>query len=205
MTPTERTPESAPPGPTNPGGVRTLTEAKALSALAHPVRSRIMDALKVDGPSTASTLATRIAQNVGNVSHHLKVLAEGGLVVEAPELAKDRRERWWRLANAGTRWTRADFADDAAAVAAAQAAEALALHRQIARVHEWMARSEEDPAWDDAAFATQNWLRLSQDELRELSEEIVEVLMRWGSREIPDDGAERESVLVFSRGFPSKP
>jgi hypothetical protein len=30
--------------------IRKLTEAKALAALAHPFRARIMDALKVDGP-----------------------------------------------------------------------------------------------------------------------------------------------------------
>src|SRR6476620_10809103 len=92
--------------------VRVLTEAKALSALAHPLRARIIDALKVDGPSTASQLASRTGQAVGSASHHLKVLAESGLVVEAPELARDRRERWWRLVDPGTRWSRADFADD---------------------------------------------------------------------------------------------
>ena len=77
--------------------VRTLRDAAPLAALAHPFRSRIMDALKVDGPSTASMLAARTGQAVGNASHHLKVLAAAGLVEEAPELARDRRERWWRL------------------------------------------------------------------------------------------------------------
>ena len=97
-------------------GVRTVTDAKALSAMANPFRSRMMDALKVDGPSTASALAARTGQAVGSASHHLKVLHEAGLVEEAPELAKDRRERWWRLVDPGTRWSRADFADDTAAV-----------------------------------------------------------------------------------------
>src|SRR5919112_2174624 len=103
--------------PTNPRpGVRTVTDAKALSAMANPFRSRMMDALKVDGPSTASALAERTGQAVGSASHHLKVLAEAELVVEAPELARDRRERWWRLAAPGTRWSRQEFADDTAAV-----------------------------------------------------------------------------------------
>ncbi|EBP8673111.1 helix-turn-helix transcriptional regulator, partial [Salmonella enterica] len=108
-------------------GVRRITEARALSAMANPFRARMMDALKVDGPSTASALAQRTGQAVGSASHHLKVLSEAGLVEEAPELAKDRRERWWRLVDPGTRWSRADFADDTAAVTAAYAAEALAL------------------------------------------------------------------------------
>ncbi len=188
-----------------PEGVRTITQAKALAAMAHPFRARMMDALKVDGPSTASALAQRTGQAVGSASHHLKVLAEAGLVVEAPELAKDRRERWWRLADRGTRWSRSDFADDTAALTAAHAAESLALQRQFARTQEFMANADSDPEWDDAAFATQHWMHLTPDELRQVAEEMVELLMRWSARELPDDGQDRESVFVFARGFPAQP
>jgi DNA-binding transcriptional ArsR family regulator len=99
--------ESHPPEREFP--VQTLTDARALAAMANPFRSRILDALAVDGPSTASALAQRTGQAVGSASHHLKVLAETGLVVEAPELARDRRERWWRLVAPSTRWSRAEF------------------------------------------------------------------------------------------------
>jgi hypothetical protein len=34
---------------------------------------------------------------------------------------------------------------------------------------------------------------------------MVDVLMRWSQREVPDDGVERESVFVFARGFPAQP
>ena len=186
-------------------GVRRITEAKALSAMANPFRARMMDALKVDGPSTASGLAQRTGQAVGSASHHLKVLAEAGLVEEAPELARDRRERWWRLVDPGTRWSRADFADDTAAVTAAYAAEALALRRQFERTQEWNANAASVPEWDDAAFATQQWLRLTPEELHEVSAEVVDVLMRWSRREVPDDGQDREPVFVFTRGFPAQP
>ena len=186
-------------------GIRTVTDAKALSAMANPFRSRMMDALKVDGPSTASALATRTGQAVGSASHHLKVLHEAGLVEEAPELAKDRRERWWRLVDAGTRWSRADFADDTAAVTAAYAAEALTLQRQFERTQEWNANADSAPEWDASAFATQNWMRLSPDELTDVANEIIDVLLRWSSRPVPDDGVERESVYVFARGFPAQP
>ncbi|MCE1178662.1 MAG: helix-turn-helix domain-containing protein [Micrococcales bacterium] len=186
-------------------GVRTLTEAKALAALAHPFRARIMDALKVDGPSTASALAARTGQAVGSASHHLKVLHEAGLVEEAPELAKDRRERWWRLVDRGTRWSRAEFADDPDALAAAEQAEALGWRRQTERVEAWLTNSDSVPEWADAAFATQSWATLSPDELREVAEEVMDVVLRWSTREIPDDGVEREPVYLFSRGFPSQP
>jgi DNA-binding transcriptional ArsR family regulator len=194
-----------PPPPARRPGVRTLTEAKALSALANPFRSRMMDALKVDGPSTASALARRTGQAVGSASHHLKVLSEAGLVEEAPELAKDRRERWWRLTSPGTRWSRADFADDTAAVTAAHAAEALALQRQFERTREWNANAESAPVWDAAAFATQHWVQLTPEELQQLAEEVTDVLMKWSRRTLPDDGAAREPVFVFARGFPAQP
>ncbi|MGH3734903.1 MAG: ArsR/SmtB family transcription factor [Micromonosporaceae bacterium] len=201
----QQTPQPQTPEPPRRDGVRTLTEAKALSALANPYRARMVDALKVDGPSTASALAQRTGQAVGSASHHLKVLAEAGLVTEAPELARDRRERWWQLVDQGTRWSRAEFADDTAAVAAAHEAEALALRRQIAKVQEWMANAETDPVWDDAAFATQQWLRLTPEELREVAEEFVGILLKWSRREVPEDGQQREPVLVFARGFPAQP
>jgi len=194
-----RRPEDAHPG------VRTLTDAKALAALANDSRSRIMDALKVDGPATASGVAERVGLAVGSASHHLKVLHEAGLVTEAPELAKDRRERWWRLADRGTRWSSSDLAEDPAAHGAARQAEALLLSRQVEKARGWMAESETVPEWEDAAFATQNWLRVTPDELTEVAEEIIELLMRWSRRDVPDDGAEREPVLVFARGFPSRP
>lgn len=184
--------------------VRTLRDARSLAALAHPFRARIMDALKVDGPSTASMLAARTGQAVGNASHHLKVLGEAGLVEEAPELARDRRERWWRLVSSGTRWSRIEV-DDEAAGAAAREAEALGLRRQVERVQAWLANAESDPEWDDAAFATQHWLRLTPQELRTLSEELVDLLRRWSERTLPDDGQDREPVLVFGRGFPCQP
>ena len=185
--------------------VATLTDARALSALANPHRARVVDALAVDGPSTASALAARTGQAVGSASHHLKVLSRAGLVEEAPELARDRRERWWRLVTPSTRWSRAEFADDSAAVSAALAAESLAMQRQHERAREWLARSETAGVWDSAAFATQTWLTLSAAELDDVSRELLAVLTRWRQRDIPADDAERESVFVFARGFPAQP
>ena len=140
--------------------VPTLRDAAPLAALAHPFRSRIMDALKVDGPSTASMLAARTGQAVGNASHHLKVLAAAGLVKEAPELARDRRERWWRLVSAapggagGTSSTRPPSPRR-------RRPRRWVPRRQQERLHDWMGNADTDPEWEDAAFATQNWLKLS--------------------------------------------
>lgn len=184
--------------------IRTITEAAVLSALAHPFRARLIDALKVDGPSTASSLAKRTGQAIGSVSHHLKVLSEVGLVEEVPELARDRRERWWRLVTTGFRWSRSDLGDDPVAVAAGVAAESVAMTRQFDRAREWLDNHEAAGEWADAAFATQNWLHLTPDELAELSREMVALVLKWSDRK-PDDDQEREPVFLFARGFPSQP
>ncbi|VXB48054.1 helix-turn-helix transcriptional regulator [Aeromicrobium sp. 9AM] len=185
-------------------GIRRITEAAVLSAMAHPFRARLIDALKVDGPSTASALSQRTGQAVGSVSHHLKVLSEVKVVEEVPELARDRRERWWRLVNTGWSWTSSDFADDPVAATTAAAAESAHFNRQVARTHEWLDSHEPAGAWADAAFATQNWLHLTPAELHEMSAEIVELVQRWQDRPVDDD-AELEPVFVYSRGFPSQP
>ena len=111
------------------------------------------------------------------------MLAEAGLVEEVPELAKDRRERWWRLVSTGFRWSRAEFADDPSAVAAALSAESIRLRQQFERARDWLDNYEAAGEWDDAAFATQYWLTLTPDELRELSEELLSLLQRWQQRD----------------------
>ena len=192
--------------PTTPNqGVRTIKDAAALSALANPYRARILDALQVDGPSTASALAARTGQAVGSASHHLKVLAAAGLVEEAPELARDRRERWWRLVSAGWQWSRSDVRDDTAAYTASLAAESLQLNRQFDRARDWLDNHEGAEDWGDAAFATSGWMTLTPGELLEFSGEMVALFNRWRRREVPDDGQERESVYAFARGFPAQP
>lgn len=188
-----------------PVEVRTITDAKALAAMANPLRSRILDVLAVHGPSTASAIAGRVDLAVGSASHHLKVLAEAGLVEEAPELARDRRERWWRLVSLSTRWSRTDFAGDAGAVTAALAVEWATLRQQFERAQDWLANSGNPDAWDLAAFASQTWMNFSPEELTKFTEELLELVRRWRHRDIPDDGAERRPVYVFSRAFPAEP
>ncbi|RLP93029.1 MULTISPECIES: helix-turn-helix transcriptional regulator [unclassified Micromonospora] len=186
--------------------VRQVTDSRVLAAMAHPLRRRLMDVLKVYGPSTVGMLAERTDQAPANVSHHLKVLAAGELVTEAPELARDRRERWWRLVTRGVRWSNTDFDADPAARAVADAATSLNLDRHVALARAWHAADEEaQAAWEDGPFSTDRWMHLTPDELAELSREMVDLLARWADREVPDDGRDRQPVFVFAHGVPARP
>jgi DNA-binding transcriptional ArsR family regulator len=62
---------------------RTVHEADALHALAHPLRVRILELLRE--PASAAELAPRLKQSRQNVSYHLKELERGGLVLRAGE------------------------------------------------------------------------------------------------------------------------
>jgi DNA-binding transcriptional ArsR family regulator len=185
---------------------RVITDSKVLAAMSHPERRRLLDALGVDGPSTVSMLAERLGQAVGSISHHLKVLAAAELVEEAPELARDRREHWWRESDRHRRWSSSTFADDPTTAVIADAALSLELERHVEKVRAWNARRETDEGgWDDAAFSGDTWLRLTPAELREFSQEVVALFRRWSDREVPDDGQERDSVYVFAHGIPAQP
>ncbi|SFC89324.1 Helix-turn-helix domain-containing protein [Nocardioides terrae] len=78
-----------------------------LRALSHPTRLRILSHLRIEGPATATTLATRFGLNSGATSYHLRQLAEHGFVVEVDR--GNARERWWQAAHQETH-TRAEDA-----------------------------------------------------------------------------------------------
>ncbi|SEM05324.1 ArsR/SmtB family transcription factor [Streptacidiphilus jiangxiensis] len=67
------------------------------AALAHPVRQRLLFALKRQ-PSTISKLAAQLGVNKGGVSHHLKVLRDAGIVREAgTRTVRGGTEQYYRL------------------------------------------------------------------------------------------------------------
>ena len=186
--------------------VRQITDTRVLAAMSHPLRRRLMTLLKLDGPSMASVLAQRTGQAVGNISHHLHVLASAGLIEEAPELARDRRERWWRRTAPALRWSAADFADDEAGAAVARAAESINLDHQLMITRQWAdAPDDEHERWPDGPFSTDTWMRLTDAELAELGQEMIALVRRWADRDLPDDGQERGTVFVFARGVPGQP
>lgn len=184
-----------------------IDDYRVLVAVGHPLRRRLLDVLRVERAATTSALADRLGVAVGSVSHHAKVLAEHGLVVAAPELARDRRERWWRLGDARLSWSTQQFADTPAGAAASAAAEDLSVRLQLERLQAWRAErvSTASPQWQDAATSTDTWLHLTAEELTALSEELTAVLLRWAERGRSDDLPGRRPVFAFAHAFPAQP
>lgn len=183
-----------------PDGIRDIVEVDVLKAFTHPLRNRLYELLSLDGPATVSMLAESAGAAVGSVSHHLGILARAGLIVEAPELARDAREHWWQRAQRGIRWSSTGFADPAGH-AIADSIEEQMLDEQRTRARRWLAERDDRTEWADVAFAHQTRLWLTPEELTELGEAIVTVVRSFSGRE--REG--REAVLLWARAFPDRP
>jgi DNA-binding transcriptional ArsR family regulator len=192
---------------------RRITDPEVLKGLTHPLRRKLYDQLTHFGPATVSTLAERFAADPGQISYHLRELGRRGFIEEVPELARDRRERWWRAAPESMSWSTTEFADPAGRAVADTVLQQMIADQfeRLAAYHE--ARGSWPAEWTTAATASNSYLRLTPDELRELSAELDTVLRRW--REVgraadevrpderPADG--RENVFVFLHAFPEQP
>ena len=84
-----------------------VTDVRALRALAHPLRNRLLGQLRLDGPATASQLGRVVGESSGSTSYHLRQLAAYGFVEEV-EGQGTARERWWRARHRMTSWQAAD-------------------------------------------------------------------------------------------------
>src|SRR5690349_4213525 len=73
-----------------------LHDPRALRALAHPVRGRILDEIEASGPVRAADIARALDIPANQASFHLRQLAKYGLVEEAPEEGRDKRDRVWK-------------------------------------------------------------------------------------------------------------
>ena len=69
--------------PRQPNTVRVLNDPQTLSVLGHPLRVRILDALRQ--PGSAATVARQVGHPRQKVNYHLKALESAGLIEPAGE------------------------------------------------------------------------------------------------------------------------
>jgi DNA-binding transcriptional ArsR family regulator len=185
----------------DPGRIQ-LHDAGPMRALAHPVRLRILGMLRVEGPATVGMLAERTGEAAGSVSYHMATLAKHGFVEEAPELARDRRERWWRAAHEVTSWQTAEFVDDPERHAASDALRRAVLetyHRELLGALD--AEPTLEPEWVAASDSSDGAAHLTLEEFRELAADLAAVREKWWARgREPRDGA--RAVRWITHVFP---
>lgn len=70
-----------------------------LKALSHPLRRAILQVLRRREFARAADVAAELGEPANKVSFHLRTLESAGLIVEASERARDRRDRVWTMAS----------------------------------------------------------------------------------------------------------
>jgi DNA-binding transcriptional ArsR family regulator len=177
-------------------------DATAVKVLAHPLRSRLLGALRAGGPATATFLADRLETNTGATSYHLRKLAAVGLVEETGE--GRGRERWWRAATEMHGFTQRDVAYDADGRAAADWLRRYYLRSFVERFQHWLDIHETWPMeWQEVADASDRLLRLSPTRLAELEAEASALFERY--RDPDPDDPEAKAVEVHLHAFPIEP
>jgi DNA-binding transcriptional ArsR family regulator len=175
-----------------------LTDPRAMRALAHPLRLRLLGELRVRGPHSVGMLCDIVDEAPGSVSYHLSKLAEFGFVEEAPELARDRRERWWRAAHQRTVWEPLGALDDPERRAATDTLRRAILRRYLENLESYLeAESAMPSAWVRAAASSDTFLHLTSDELAELTAELDGLAERWEARSNPHRPDAHGVTLIY--------
>ncbi|MDQ1620978.1 MAG: hypothetical protein QOE19_3547 [Actinomycetota bacterium] len=172
-----------------------VRDPRALRALAHPLRGRLLGLLRLDGPSTATLLGQRLGESSGATSYHLRQLAGYGFVEDVPGQGSGR-ERWWRALHRSTHWETADFLDDPAA---REVVDEL-LYRQVEQRRRTLGAYVEQhrdlgEEWEAAASLNDYALRLPAASARALATELNAVLARWR-----DEGADADTAEAATPG-----
>jgi len=170
-----------------------------LRAMAHPLRLDIMERVGRRGTARAADLAADLGIPANSVSYHLRILARGGVIEEAPEAARDRRDRVWRLAQDSFMSGREDSAADKDPQAADPEYVAASKATSLA-IFEWMRTAwaaELSRTGDDATSPEDGLgqlqaatLRLTLEEMKELNRVVAEMLHEAKERHRDDAGVD---------------
>lgn len=179
--------------------------AKALRALAHPLRWKLIDLVGREETATATRCADELGESVASCSYHLNILAKYGFVEQAP--SGPGREKPWQL----TSFTQ-DLSGDGLGIEgrlAAQAASEVFLDHELNRLKERRGRHDlEPPQWRDAVGFGGVTTALTADELREVTAALNKIAQRYADRatdrsKVPPDA--REVRIFFATSVAPRP
>ena len=174
---------------------QSVSDPRVLRAIAHPVRTRILDELEASGPVRAADIARDLGIPANQASFHLRQLARYGLVEEAPEEARDKRDRVWRaVAYSGLSVNLTELG----AAPGGQAAVRVFRANKLAWMHHLVDRAFATgmPKGSGVFSTSDQALRLTDDEALQLRREIDQLVEGWAVRTRGRDPERRTYVLV---------
>lgn len=184
-----------------PEGVVQLTDPRALRAVAHPTRLKLLGALRRVGPLTATQAGERIGESPAGCSFHLRLLAKYGLVEEAG--GGRGRARPWQATSIGHEW--ASRGPGGEPDEAHDMLSRVVVDRWFEEARGWVERRAEDTEeWAESAVSEDQLLYLTAAELVELNRRIGELLEPY-ARRARDPGArpeEARAVTFIQLAFP---
>lgn len=171
----------------------------AVRILAHPLRSRLVGALRLRGPSTATELARELETNSGATSYHLRRLAESGLVVDTE--SGDAKRRLWAAAADTSRFVPSDFDDDEDAATAMGWLERDWLRHFTEKFGRWLDAAQTWPSrWRDAAGMNDYLVVITAEQLDTMHAELQEVIERY--RRAGQGNPEAKRVATYLTFYP---
>jgi predicted ArsR family transcriptional regulator len=178
-------------------------DPRILRAIAHPTRNRILAELHASGSMRAADIARELDVPANQASFHLRQLAKYGLVEEAPEEGRDKRDRVWRLAAAdGINFRTQDMLDQPGG----QAAWEVFRRNATAWGHFLVDQALAGPDHENKRSLSDSSLRLTQEEAEELMEDLGAVLQRWRERtQGRDDERSTYSIYQMIQPYPERP
>lgn len=175
-----------------------LTDPRAMRALAHPLRLRLLGELRMRGPQSVGMLSQVVDEAPASVSYHLGTLSSYGFVEEAPDLARDRRERWWKAAHAVTSWEPIDALDDPEKRAASDVLRRAILHRYLDSLERYLeSEATLDRTWVKGTSSSDSHYYLTAAELLELRADLEQLTERWAERSNADRPDAKPVSLIY--------
>ncbi len=189
-----------PPSTTTPDGlVGIRLDARSLKVLAHPLRSRLLGALRRDGPATATDLAGVLGTNSGATSYHLRKLEEVGLVADTGD--GEGKRRLWRAATDFHNYDASDFSGDEDAETALNWLTRDYSRHLSEQFERWLDVEADWPdEWRDAAGMSDSFVVATAEQVEAMNEEIDEVLRRY--RRVGQGNPSARRIAVYSVVYP---
>jgi predicted ArsR family transcriptional regulator len=187
--------------PTDPSSQVKLTDPRALRAVAHPLRLRLLGLLRREGPLTATQAAAPLGESPAATSFHLRQLAKYGLIEEAG--GGRGRERPWRATALFTSWPAAPESPELAA--ATELLSTVIAERYFDQLRTWLERRGSEPReWRARELFGDVAVHLTPDELSELDRSVQKLIEPYLERIAkPDLRPEGSRLVMFiALGFP---
>jgi DNA-binding transcriptional ArsR family regulator len=174
-----------------------ISDPRILRAIAHPVRMRILGEVHAAGHLRAADVAESLGVPANQASFHLRQLAKYGLVEPAPELARDGRDRVWRPAQEGTLSLEVEEMERGPG---GKVAVGVWRRQAVASAKDAIDRAyAARKSRDTHVMISDDWIRLTKQEARQLSDELLALQQRWiqHTRETPPRKGERRTYHLM--------